>query len=242
MTFARNEQLRLPIWLKHYQQFVDNQDIYIIDQNTTDGSTDNLPCNIIKEPNEKVFDHIWLRKMLTKNLREKLLIYKIVVLLECDELMFTINNKKLNEYLIQKYADKKLNGATSICDIVQCEYEIDYINTIPISKQRNYWYNWKGACKHTIHTFNNYELDNGFHNGNGKIDDNLITLHFQLLNKQWFIDKIYKRIEERSKYGAGDNHACWTLHYNEDLIQSHLKFYYSCLEKTPDFFNNNLYI
>ena len=43
-TFARNESIRLPIWLNHYRQFITDEDIYVIDQNTTDGSTSNLTC------------------------------------------------------------------------------------------------------------------------------------------------------------------------------------------------------
>ena len=114
-TFARNESIRLPIWLNHYRQFITDEDIYVIDQNTTDGSTSNLTCNVISEPHEGVFDHAWLRQMLTRNLKELLKKYHIVILTECDELMVTHNNENLKDYLIKTYKQYPLkNGSTPL--------------------------------------------------------------------------------------------------------------------------------
>ena len=47
----------------HYRQFSSDEDIYVIDQNTTDDSTKNLNCNVIYEPHEGVFEIKWLRQM-----------------------------------------------------------------------------------------------------------------------------------------------------------------------------------
>lgn len=239
-TFARNEKIRLPIWLKHYQQFISDKHIYVIDQNTTDGSIDNLPCNIINEPHEGVFDHVWLRNMLTKNLSILLKKYKIVVLTECDELMFTKDNTHLKDYLVEYYSNNSINGATLLYDVVQYNDEPDYDPTKPISKQRNFWRPW-GMYKHTIHTSLS-NLENGFHSGNGVLNDNLTTIHIQLLNTQFFKDKITQRLAEKNKYGAGDSHICWTVHYKTEFIESYLNEMYQNLTKVSDFFTNNKFI
>ena len=248
-TFARNEHIRLPIWLNYYKQFASDDDIYVIDQNTTDGSTTNLNCNVIYEPNEKVFDHKWLRGMLTKNLNILLQKYKIVVLTECDELIITHDNSNLRDYLIKRYKISNLNGCMDLYDVVQFENEKDYILGDKIPTIRNYLKPWKNARKHTIHTKRTNGLDNGFHKGSGIFDTNLTSIHFQCLNTAYFIDKITSRIQEKNTYGQGSCDIgngltinCWDLHYKPDLIQTHLNGYKKDLVIAPPWFKNNTYL
>lgn len=40
MTMVRNEGIFLPIWLRYYRQFFAEQDIYVLDHDSTDGSTE----------------------------------------------------------------------------------------------------------------------------------------------------------------------------------------------------------
>jgi hypothetical protein len=240
-TFARNEKIRLPVWLSHYQQFASNEDIYVIDQNTTDGSTTNLLCNIIYEPNEKIFDHQWLRHMITKNVQLLLTKYRIVVMTECDELMVTINNCKLDEYLINKYKVSNINVCTKLVNLVQHNSEESYDNTKKISCQRSYWDDID-ARKHTIFTNCNFLIENGFHNGDGIYDINLITFHIEALNLEWVISKIQNRINEKNVFGQGDNHCCWNVYYTENKINEYLNYDYNNLTLIPDFFKNNSFI
>jgi len=240
-TFARNEKIRLPVWLKHYQQFVSNEDIYIIDQNTTDDSTTNLPCNIIYEPNEKVFDHEWLRQMLTKNVKLLLEKYNIVVMTECDELIITIDNCKLDEYLVNNYKYSNVNVCTKLVNLVQHNSEELYDNTKKISAQRSYWDDID-AKKHTIFTNCDFLIANGFHFGNGIYDTNLITFHIEALNIDWVIIKIQKRIKEKNIFGNGDNHCCWDLYYTDKTINEYLNYDYNKLTLIPEFFKNSSFI
>ena len=39
-TIVKNENYFLPIWLKHYKRYFDNSDIYVLDHQSNDGSTD----------------------------------------------------------------------------------------------------------------------------------------------------------------------------------------------------------
>jgi hypothetical protein len=242
-TFARNEKDRLPIWLSHYSQFADNEDIYVFDQSTTDGSTDNLSCNVIPEPNEKVFDHKWIAEMLNRRHRWLLDRYKIVVLNECDELLITKNSENLREYLITKLSNSSVPISTELFDIVQNEEkgEINYDITKKISEQRNYWRHWPGAQKHTISSVNK-DIFIGLHQGQSELDNNLMTIHTQLLNLDFFKQKIFNRIEEKEKFGNADNHACWDVHYKVDMIQRYLDETFSLIEEVPDWFKNNKFI
>ena len=243
-TFARNEKIRLPIWLDYYSQFSDDEDIYVFDQNTTDGSTDNLGCNVIPEPNEKVFDHKWIEDMINRRHRWLLERYKIVVFMECDELIVTKNSQNLRDYLIEKIGESKKSIAIQIFDIVQNENEgeQEYNSNIKISKQRGYWRPWEGAYKCTIASMDK-KIPIGFHGDHGcEIDDNLVSIHIQFLNIDFFKQKISNRLSEKELYGKGDDHGCWDLHYKEEMIEEHIKEAYSLLEKVPDWFKNNKFI
>jgi len=241
-TFARNERTRLPIWLNHYRQFITDEDIYVIDQNTTDGSTSNLTCNVINEPHEGIFDHTWLRQMLTKNLKKLLETYVIVVLTECDELMVTHNNENLKKYLIKMYKHNPLkNGCTALYDVLQMPNEKDYTLGDKIGKIRNYLCPWAGK-KHTIHTSCLKELPNGFHGGYGYLDNNLSTIHIQCLNSSYFSEKIKQRIREKEVHGQGDDFVCWEVHYKTELIDTYLKDLFKRKQLAPIWFKNNIHL
>jgi hypothetical protein len=240
-TFARNERIRLPIWLRHYRQFITDEDIYVIDQNTTDGSTNDLKCNVIYEPHEGVFDQAWLRQMLTKNLKILLEKYHIVVLNECDELMVTHNNENLTDYLIKTYKQSLKNGATYLFDVLQVDDEPDYVLGDKINNIRNYICRWEGR-KHTIHTSCLKELPNGFHSGYGYLDNNLSTIHIQCLNYSYFTEKIKQRIKEKEVHGQGDDYGCWEVHYKVDLIGKYMNDLLGRKELAPTWFKNNIYL
>ena len=242
-TFARNEKIRLPIWLSHYSKFSENEDIYVFDQSTTDGSTDNLMCNVIPEPNEKVFDHKWIEEMLNRRHKWLLDRYRIVVFTECDELIITKNSENLREYLIGKLSNSSMSICSELFDIVQNEEkgETNYDSMKKISEQRSYWRHWSGALKHTISNVDK-EIFIGFHNGQSELDENLVTIHTQILNLDFFKQKIFNRIEEKEKFGNADNHICWDVHYKVDMIQKYLDETFSLIIEVPDWFKNNKWI
>lgn len=59
-TIAKNEDYFLPKWIKHYKKYFDVSDIYILNHQSSDGSTDNLDVNVVDVFNELAFDHNWL--------------------------------------------------------------------------------------------------------------------------------------------------------------------------------------
>lgn len=50
ITMVRDEAVMLPRWLAHYGAQVGVEHLVVIDDNTTDGSTDDLPCSVIRVP------------------------------------------------------------------------------------------------------------------------------------------------------------------------------------------------
>ncbi|CAF4547074.1 unnamed protein product, partial [Rotaria sp. Silwood2] len=88
LTICRNEPGYLPIWLKYYRRYFAGDDIYILDNDSDDGSTSNLSVNVIRVHSEKYFDHYWLVGTVqnyTRNLLESG--YKYVLFCEIDEIV-----------------------------------------------------------------------------------------------------------------------------------------------------------
>ncbi|CAF4625861.1 unnamed protein product, partial [Rotaria sp. Silwood2] len=88
LTICRNEPGYLPIWLKYYRRYFADGDIYILDNDSDDGSTANLSVNVIRVHSEKYFDHYWLVGTVqnhTRNLLESG--YKYVLFCEIDEIV-----------------------------------------------------------------------------------------------------------------------------------------------------------
>lgn len=88
LTICRNEPGYLPIWLKYYRRYFAGEDIYILDNDSNDGSTSNLPVNVIRVHSENYFDHNWLVSIV-RNWTQHLLNdgYKYVLFCEIDEMI-----------------------------------------------------------------------------------------------------------------------------------------------------------
>lgn len=134
---SRDEANFINIWLNHYSQYFNQQDIYILDNNTVDGSTDNLDCNVIKLNKEEV-DFQWLTDQASEFQHKLLENYEIVLYADIDEIVW--HPKGLDKYIdsIPKSSVIRTNGYT-IMHYLPEEPDLDL--TKPILKQRKYWDN-----------------------------------------------------------------------------------------------------
>lgn len=93
LGITRNEPNYLPAWLNHYRKWFPDDDIYILDNESTDGSTDNLgPVNIIKAACIRFTDHTCLTQTVIDNMQRLLDKegYRRVIFAETDELVFAV--------------------------------------------------------------------------------------------------------------------------------------------------------
>jgi hypothetical protein len=86
-TLVRDEAVFLPLWLRHYRKQVPASDIYVIDNDTRDGSTDGLDVNVVRAPNGGVVDHDFHVETVTRMQRELLQRYQYVLFTDGDELV-----------------------------------------------------------------------------------------------------------------------------------------------------------
>lgn len=94
---VRDERLMLPLWLNYYRKHFADADLYVLDHETTDGSTDNLPVNVIPVTNGGLgYDHEWMREMVQAQQRELLARYDVVLYTDVDEIVVHPNG--IGEY------------------------------------------------------------------------------------------------------------------------------------------------
>ena len=62
---VHNEPVFLPIWLAYYSRFFAPEDIYVLDNDTTDGSTDRDGFVRIPVPTTRS-DHVWMVETIEK--------------------------------------------------------------------------------------------------------------------------------------------------------------------------------
>lgn len=88
MTMVRDEALMLPRWVGYYGAQVGLDHLVVIDHGSTDGSTDDLPCRVIRDPRLEgpTFERARMR-LLTRVARGLLESHDAVVFTDCDEFL-----------------------------------------------------------------------------------------------------------------------------------------------------------
>ncbi|MGZ5400906.1 MAG: glycosyltransferase family 2 protein [Nocardioides sp.] len=99
LTMVRDERVMLPRWIAHYGRECGLANLFVIDDNTTDGSTDGLPCSVIRIPSwgDKHFETTRMR--LVSNIAAGLLeAYDVVLFADADE--FLVADPKRHDGLL----------------------------------------------------------------------------------------------------------------------------------------------
>lgn len=86
-TIVQDEPVMLPLWLRYYGRYFDPEDLYVIDHDSTDGSTTGLEghCRIVPVHRQASFDHNWLRSTVEAFQIFLLRSYSAVAFSEVDE-------------------------------------------------------------------------------------------------------------------------------------------------------------
>lgn len=140
-TIVKNEDYFLSKWIKHFRKYFHTEDIYVLDHQSDDRSTQDLDVNVVTVINDLAFDHQWLLDTVESFQSELLEKYESVLFSEVDELLYCVH-KPLNQ-MIDDFLEDDLNHLTAH------GYEIKQHDEPPISitdeiiPNRNYWfYSW----------------------------------------------------------------------------------------------------
>jgi hypothetical protein len=224
-TIVKNESYFLPIWLKHFKQFFSNEDIYILDHQSNDGSTTNLDVNVISVYNEKTFDHVWLVdqvQIMQQNLLKK---YECVLFCEADELIYTINenfNDVIGKFL--KDDNTKFISVRSHELVQDLENEAFISETDKIFENRNKWFHWEMYDKSLLSKIPLYWVI-GFHNTTNYVKDFTYELFLVHLHRADF-ELMMKRHIDRAKWNhKHDGGGLQNLTDNRDfLLNKYFKY------------------
>lgn len=203
-TTVKNEPVFIPVWLKHYQNYFDNKDIYILNHQSTDGSTENLPVNVINVVNDLTFDHEWLKNVM-ENMQGTLLeSYTSVLFAEVDELIYTVD-KPLNDVITEFNASPSMFQTCTgyeVCQRLGTEPPVDLSKNI--FEQRDYWYRDSVGFDKTLLSKKALDYVWGFHKLKNGEEDRLFQLFLCHLHKFDF-ELMLARHQERVVWKKKDD-------------------------------------
>lgn len=197
-TIVKNENYFLPIWIKHYKKYFDESDIYVLDHQSNDGSTENLTVNVVQVINELAFDHQWLVDTVQNFQKELLDKYECVVFAESDELLYSIE-KPLN-YVIEELINNP-NQDYITCkgyEVIEMKGERSLTPKDEIFENRNYWFNYSVNYDKTLISKIPLKWIWGFHSAIGKTKLFTNEVYMAHLHRVDF-EMMLKRHEERAK-------------------------------------------
>jgi hypothetical protein len=140
-TIVQNEPVFLPLWLRYYGRFFDPSDIYVLDHDSTDGSTSGLAgrCAVVPVHRTLSFDHTWLRDTAGSFQRFLLNSYDTVLFTEADEIIAPdpARYRDLGDYI------ERLAAPAACCTghgVIQAQDEPALDFDRPILAQRRFWH------------------------------------------------------------------------------------------------------
>jgi hypothetical protein len=138
LTIVQNEAVFLPIWLRYYSRFFAPDDIYVLDHESTDGSTSGSGFVRIPVTHETV-DHTWMVRTIEAHQHELIERYDMVLATDVDEIV--VPNPEwgtLGQYL-DRFEEEWVNClGYEILHLKDREGPLQLGR--PILEQRGYWF------------------------------------------------------------------------------------------------------
>lgn len=186
-TIVRNEKTYLPIWLNYYSKFFDN--IYVLDHNSDDGSTEDIQAHVVRLANDVCFDHVWLKDTVQNFYNELIKRYDVVAFAEADEIIW-------HPLGLTKILDKPYPLRCRGYDLLQMPDEQPINLEWPILYQRQYWHS-NGMYDKTLISRQRMEWSLGFHTSNpsGFYEPELYLIHLKKMDYQTTLQRNQERIK-----------------------------------------------
>lgn len=210
MTMVRDEPVFLPIWLRYYSRFFEPEDIYVLDHDTTDGSTER--GGFIRLPVEHpTVDHAWRVRAVEEQQRRLLERYDVVLAVDVDEIVTPDPDwGTLGDYLAG-FQEAYVNCLG---------YEIIHLRDresplrpeLPIMKQRGFWFAAEGYDKPVLAT-EPLSWTPGFHSRTDKrwnLDPDLRLIHLHRVDYE--ICRARHRAWRDREWSKQDLSKGWAAH------------------------------
>jgi hypothetical protein len=211
ITIVHNEPIFLPIFLGYYSRFFGPDDIYVLDNDTTDGSTDRDGFVRIPAPRDEV-DAVWTAQLIGDLQNELIERYDVVLVVDVDEIVSPVPEMgPLGEYLDRYVNEEWLN---CLC------YELLHMKDRepplrldrPVLDQRSMWYPNDGYNKATV-TAAPMTWRPGLHgraDHQMKLDPDLRMIHLHRMDYGICLQRHQAR--EHRRWADQDEREAWALH------------------------------
>jgi hypothetical protein len=239
-TKARNERVFLPIWLNHYSKFFPQEDIFVLDHLTDDGSTENLQCNVERLDYELAWDEDWRMKIVQNKVQELLNFYECVIYTDTDELIFSPHlplDKIIDEFLLTEQSFLTCTGYEIMQD-ENTEKAFDF--NLTIMEQRSFWFkchiydktlitkiplNWSYGFHEILQLEKNYHQE-------------LILLHLHRIDWKYMLERHLEHFswKQKERYGIS-----WQYQLSQESdIRAFFESYINDLVEIPENIKENL--
>jgi hypothetical protein len=210
VTIVHNEPVFLPLWLGYYGRYFAPQDIYVLDNETTDGSTQRDGFVRVPVAHDRV-DHGWMVQTVEAFQRELLGRYDIVVFTDVDELISPVPEwGTLGEYL-DGFAEEWVNClGYEILHDPDAEPPLDLSR--PVLDQRHRWFPNDGYDKAAVATVP-MDWRPGFHGRSDfqmKPDPDLRLIHLHRMDYGLCHERHRRR--SRRPWAPRDAERGWAAH------------------------------
>lgn len=196
-TMVHNEPIFLPIWLRYYSRFFGPEDIYVLDNDSTDGSTAGGGFVRMPVAHDRV-DHSWMVSTLESHQHELLERYDVVLTTDVDEIVAPNPEwGTLGDYL-DRFDEEFVNCLG---------YEILHMKNVepairpdrPVLDQRGYWFAAAGYDKPALASVP-MKWKPGFHEREDEelaLDPDLYMIHLHRMDFEICLER-HRQRRERS--------------------------------------------
>lgn len=209
-TIVHNEPVFLPIWLRYYSRFFAPEDIYVLDNSTTDGSTDGGGFVRIPVEHDSV-DHAWMASVLGDHQRELLDRYDAVLTTDADEIVAPLPEwGPLDAYIDR--LDEEFVNCLGYEILHMSDREPPFDPDLPVLKQRHYWFANDGYDKPSLAT-EPTAWEPGLHtraDGRLNFDPDLRLIHLHRMDYGICLER--HRVRQQRDWNQEDISRGWADH------------------------------
>jgi hypothetical protein len=225
LTIVHNEPVFLPLWLRYYSRYFEPEDIYVLDHETSDGSTDGEGFVRIPVSHDTI-DHRWMVEVIERE-QHRLLSdgYEVVVVTDVDEIVAPHPARgTLGDYL------DRFDGEFVNCIGYELIHRVDreppFDPSRPVLDQRGFWFANLIYDKPAIATVP-MRWKPGFHRGlDGSVrrDPDLRLIHLHRMD--YDICRARHELRRRRSWNDHDVAEGWAEHNRITDEQEFARWFY----------------
>lgn len=209
-TIVHDESFFFPIWLAYYSRFFAPEDIYVLDHDTTDGSTNGEGFTRIPVSHDSV-DHQWMVDTVMELQHDLQQRYDVVLFTDVDEIIAPDPDFGTLGDLIDRF-DEPFVQCVGKEILHRPDTEAAYDANQPIMSQRHSWFANLGYNKPLLATVPMNWIP-GFHgvvSGEINQDPNLYLIHLHRLDYEQC--RLRHALRRRRQWNAEDMRRGYAAH------------------------------